>query len=618
MTDSSEKACLIKNLEQLAPSCPEHSMLELLAPGTTRIHVEKQPAPEQFPLIYAEGFNGEKITLHSKRDPVGEAERQIEFWMNSEKPDSSGTVIVTGLGAMHHLKSLLSRLKPGSGVFAYDCDPQGVKLILESMRLPEFTAKSSSLRISFSRDPQQIAADFSNFFGRRRNLNLSFFCHPAISGRAYVAEYRTIDKELLKTARNIAINRGTLASYLSQWTENAFINMYNYLKSPSVECLRDLYKNCTAIVCGAGPSLEGALPYIKENREKLVIFAAGTALKPLKKAGITADFAVAVDSSPKTLPQFSELDVKGSILLAHGQIIPALPEIYAGSSIFFSASILPGFERWLTSAIPPAPRIRVAGTVLSSVIELAAFSGVSKMILCGSDLAFKSDGQTHASGSMYDGQKDQGTNLLEVEGNWGKKVKTTKQFSLYIETVNSFLGAAADKGIQIYNATEGGAALRNCTLVKPDAIPEILQDSPIPPGLPEHRPGVSEEAIQAFCKLARETETELREVKNIALNCAELSLQMLEHIKAGMNIPEEILNTCSDQEKRICSFQLASYLLEDSMKSFLRQFIPDAGSAAPSPAESAEKSIMFFERTAGSADKLISLIATVLPRIQGS
>lgn len=48
-------------------------------------------------------------------------------------------------------------------------------------------------------------------------------------------------------------------------------------------------------VVGNGPSLDGLLPFLKENADKMVVFRRGTALKVLKNARIPVDFQIEIE-----------------------------------------------------------------------------------------------------------------------------------------------------------------------------------------------------------------------------------------------------------------------------------------------------------------------------------
>lgn len=76
----------------------------------------------------------------------------------------------------------------------------------------------------------------------------------------------------------------------------------------------------SAIVCGAGPSLEAMIPFLKENKDRFLIVGCGAGMQALLAAGITPHLAVHVDPDPyhkfqKTnIPLFFQLRTSSAVV----------------------------------------------------------------------------------------------------------------------------------------------------------------------------------------------------------------------------------------------------------------------------------------------------------------
>ncbi|MCI5052386.1 MAG: DUF115 domain-containing protein [Simkaniaceae bacterium] len=76
-----------------------------------------------------------------------------------------------------------------------------------------------------------------------------------------------------------------------------YVNLRANMQS-RVRNLRGKLWGVPAIVCGAGPSLDEDLERLKELNDRAVIFAGGSALAPLARAGVHVHFGGAVDPDP--------------------------------------------------------------------------------------------------------------------------------------------------------------------------------------------------------------------------------------------------------------------------------------------------------------------------------
>lgn len=108
------------------------------------------------------------------------------------------------------------------------------------------------------------------------------------------------------------LNANTINAYRELWTLNARRNLYDYKKGKKINniatYLPDMSKT-PIVVCGGGPSLDEQIPFLKEIRDKVVIFAVDMSLMALLNNGIEPDFLVNVDAEGDLIKkQFLHID----------------------------------------------------------------------------------------------------------------------------------------------------------------------------------------------------------------------------------------------------------------------------------------------------------------------
>jgi hypothetical protein len=112
---------------------------------------------------------------------------------------------------------------------------------------------------------------------------------------AFGERLKPVVEKLKLHADNAVRNAKLLQGRSRLWTD-VFLQNTSYLPTMnSVTHLRDAFEGKTALMCGAGPSLNDVLPHIHAVRDKLVICCVSGAVKAFKKHGITPDFVFGMD-----------------------------------------------------------------------------------------------------------------------------------------------------------------------------------------------------------------------------------------------------------------------------------------------------------------------------------
>lgn len=159
--------------------------------------------------------------------------------------------------------------------------------------------------------------------------------------------------------------------------QNLIANNPLLAKAKRGEELFGQFANVPAIICGAGVSLEKESDYLKQLKDKALIFAGGTALSSLGKLGITPHFGGLIDPHPPTSRFFANnsLDIP---LFFQSRCHPELLKRMRGPLLW-----IPGSQNdFLTEETFDG-----GWNVSTFLVALAQKMGCNPLILVGVDLA---------------------------------------------------------------------------------------------------------------------------------------------------------------------------------------------------------------------------------------
>ncbi|PZT48167.1 hypothetical protein B6S12_05455 [Helicobacter valdiviensis] len=207
--------------------------------------------------------------------------------------------------------------------------------------------------------------------------------------------------------------------------------------------------NAPICVVANGPSLDFLLPFIKENQEKMIIFSCGTALKPLKKAGIIPDFQVEIERHDYLEGVLKEAPLGDVPLLCASVLDKKAKEL---AKEFYC------FERAGSSAANfKAPKFQIqfsAPLVGNAGAALASYLG-SDVILCGLDCGYKEGSTKHAKNSYY-GEEEKNnlpSDAFRVRGNFSDDIYSDALYSLSRTSLEEAFSAL--KPFNILNLNDG-------------------------------------------------------------------------------------------------------------------------------------------------------------------
>ncbi|MGO8921298.1 MAG: 6-hydroxymethylpterin diphosphokinase MptE-like protein [Stellaceae bacterium] len=229
----------------------------------------------------------------------------------------------------------------------------------------------------------------------------------------------------------------------------------------------------TAVIVGAGPSLDEGIETLHRIRDRIVLFSGGTALRPLLRAGLVPDFHCELENGPQVYEVISEAQKHGDLsqirLIASATVDPRVAPMFGEAILFFRDSV--SSTRILRGGM--APVSGAAPTCVNTAMATAAMLGFTDFILFGADCGTRPGMPDHAEGTIYrDVEKwekylaQRARYPLEVEGNFGGIAVTNW---VYDASRRMLIDLIAHYRLNVVNCSDG-ALIAGATPRVPEAL----------------------------------------------------------------------------------------------------------------------------------------------------
>ncbi len=332
--------------------------------------------------------------LYSSRDPLAaplRAAREARVL-----PETLYLVPSPCLG--HGLAELLAVLPPSSAVLGLEADPALASLAGE--RAAGLTGPDAArLRDFGPYRPAEAVRAYRTLEARtglrfRRCVEVRLSAGRALAPRAYDDALRAVEDDISLRFRN----RLSLVRMGRLWTRNAIANLAG-MDWDAVAPIRSGGR--PVVVCGAGPSLDAAMPALRARRDEIFILACDTASGALASAGALPHAIVCLEAQVYNSADFIPLGRAP---------VPAVVDLSAHPSAFrcLAGPKAVSLSEWTDSRF--LARLRSAGLPLEPVPPLGSVGVLAlrvartlggPVILSGLDFAFP-PGRTHCLGSPAD------------------------------------------------------------------------------------------------------------------------------------------------------------------------------------------------------------------------
>jgi hypothetical protein len=408
---------------------------------------------------------GRSLYLHSKYDPVQEAERLVGQFTDLERYKQ---VFVFGVGMGYHIEALAKKA-PHLEFALYEPRLELIRLCMAQRDFADWPLKRiTKFLVGNAADEDTIIAEF---VGALQGETL-FLTLPSYE-RAFNEEYKRFSEQLRQGLTNKRFNLQASRAFEKRWILNSVANFKYVRETPNIILdKKHLFAGHPALLVSAGPSLNEEIDNLRRIKENglAYIFAAGSALNALIKNGIEPDIVCSYDPGEPSYKVYADVIASGQDtfpLVFGSSIAHEILENFKGPKLHmimnrdkFSMSCL----RSKTGEEVPA--LNDASSIAFVTLELLSILGCHPIYLVGQNLAYKNN-QRYAGGINYSDaptdlkakEIDDAIPVLDVHGETIYTNPLFNKMRIELEMLIEF------RKIPVFNTTNGGARIKGADFI---------------------------------------------------------------------------------------------------------------------------------------------------------
>lgn len=405
--------------------------------------------------------DGKSIYIGSKYS----VSRDIQIFMKDlGEYDSKTVFIIFGLGTGEHIKDL-KKNAPDNKVLVVEPDINIIKELIEKKVFISSLNEIEDIAIYYFEDVSftDVLDSFIEPY-ETNNLKVVFYSNY---NKLFSREYEKFCEKVNFAINNKEIKNQTLKVFSKHFFSNFTNNIRVMGLGAVITTLYNRFKNETAVIVSAGPSLEKNIHELKYIQEKVIIITGPRTVGALLKNGIQPDFICAVDPQEICYTMMEEhIDATTSSLVYLESSNFDLVAAFEGKEFLCASK---GMEHSLQEIIgKKVDSILEGGSVAHTCMGLGVYLGCNKIIFIGQDLAYTNEKFQASSTNVldWDDWKERFENNKKL---WDK----TKDYSIFVKDIcgnpirtsvilNMYrhefeLLIKKHDEIEFINSTEGGA-----------------------------------------------------------------------------------------------------------------------------------------------------------------
>lgn len=462
----------------------------------------------------------------------------------------------------HGLAELAARIPKSSAVLCVEADQNLMACALEASR--ELLLVRPDIRLIRSNDIHAVRAYARSIAAFRRVVQVRLSAGYELNRDFYDSLERSLTADAVLSMRN----RVTLARMSRLWTRNLVSNLS---AMPWDEVTSAQADDSATVVCGAGPSLDAALPFIRAHADRLRVVACDTACGALARAGIRPDTVVALEGQVYNLPDFLPLNGAETMLFADLSAHPSTFRATRGAKVLLgSAWSDSSLHARLAESGLPIIAMPPLGSVGVLALRVARTFHTGPVFVAGLDFSFR-PGRTHCSNSPADiaeGRRE--GRLYRRNSGWAASRREgvfrldsgelcDPALSMYASLAAEELRAASASGQGPYDLRRGTGHPLPFAAVSEREAGSIADSSPAPRRVLRKAGGESAKAWAAAARLFLEGElaavTDLRGALRSGCGRERLSalLSRLDYVYGHFPDPERVESLEQDALNRVAA-----------------------------------------------------------------
>ncbi len=515
--------------------------------------------------------NGKSIFLHSAYNPEKEANALINE-IKKETEKDLDLVFIFGIGAGYLINAFK---KLNINIAVIEPSIKFFNLLIDNFKLDKILEDN----ITFFIGGDDIE-DIEKFISLTNTKKVKFFITRSYA-TLFNEEALFYQQKVLSIVDKKIININTISRFDKLWAYNIASNAAKISTHYGVNKFFDKYKNIPAIIVSAGPSLEKNIRKLKEIKNKALIIAVDTAMKPLFSHNISPHFIITIDPQKKNSKYFRNVNFKDSVLIAESSVDKEAIDSFNGA-IYFINSIFP-LAKYFMEELGDRGDITTGGSVSTAAYDFAIRIGANPIIMVGLDLSFPNY-QTHIKGSYheenffteiykldsYDSRIYKvliAGNLKEEKNIYNEKVWTDLRFDMY----KNWYEEQCEKNnkIKFYNATEGGIIINGMENIKLEELIKKFNDIEININKDDKNIERKNEILIKIKNGLIKIEGEISKIKPYVLNALELCEKINSELKRHRKV-DKLLENLNEFDIKILNISKVNEFLGITMQKTIK------------------------------------------------
>lgn len=458
------------NIELLKRRFPKmYIQIESLTRDRSRYQITY--AKNGSPNLYMINHDNKELYLYSNYDPAYETKRWAE--KTSIKDENELHVFIYGFGYGYHAQSY-GELHPDHRLYIYEPDVQVLLAAMEAVDLSVIFEQLNIADFVIGTNKEQRDRMFYRFLKYMKG-------EPELIALPVYDKIMSLDIQQFARDAEIAIlhyksSISTNEKFGMEWVTNSMYNLAHTLSSPSILGLKDQLSGMTAVVVGAGPSLEADIDYLRRIKKHAFIIAAGSTIQSLLYYGIKPHLIVSIDGGEANYNVFNNLDSTTIPLLYAPMINYRI--IDKKSDSLFHVYLNNDFSiKHFMSLLSEDPIFQSTLSVTGTAIQAAIYMGIKEIVFTGQDLSYPNENM-YAPGAQHI-PKDQinsiiGSLELSVTNVHGIENRTNEAMMLTLADIEDLLSIHPD--VRFINTTQMGAKINHTVTEPMEGVLDRLQD----------------------------------------------------------------------------------------------------------------------------------------------
>ncbi len=507
--------------------------------------------------------------VHSRYDPVREAQKLIRREVSKEV--SLGIFYGFGLG---YLVAAFLETFPQIPVIVVEPD---IPLFLEALRIRDFRGLFvyPGLTWFFDENPEKMNLDNHSLTSVQIVKLRSVFSR-------HISYYRKMDNLIQAAQTKNQVNTNTLNRFGRLWIRNLLNNLEPLASFPGIKLLENIFSGIPALVLAAGPSLDTLLPILKPLKERLILVAVDTSLKPCLRTGIEPDFLLVMDPQYWNTRHLDGALPESTVLISAPSTNPSVFR-HLKVPTFLVSSFFPLGE-YLENLTGSKGKIGAGGSVATSAWDFTRIIGADPIYMGALDLGFPQR-STHARDTYFENLRQiLSRRLSPAEGmsfryfheaspflytdNSGRQTYTDQRLLIYKSWFEKQL-AGIDKQYTFNLSPRGikiegmpyyeSSNLLNLPVIRPELDSRMIRIRAM--AKPDIRAGEKKERLLTALK---RLEGDLKELEKITLTGLEQCSRLRSQLREKRDV-EQTLKLMENLDRRILelsSRQIAGFLLQ--------------------------------------------------------